>query len=312
MKKVIKRFFSNNSMLIIFIIGCLIIPFKSEYFLTRTNLENIINQSAILGIMAMGMISVLLSGHIDISVGALLGLSGVLSVKLFNLGAPLILVFIIPVLAIMLMSLVSAILITKLHLNSFVITLGIMFIARGFIYVITQENTLTNIAHLVLVLGSESIYSIPILSIILFVLTLVMYIFIHKTRMGLHIQAVGGNVQTAREWGLNPEIITILAFVISGIFTGIAGILYTGRMMSAGPQAGLGLEFQVIGAFVLGGGVLFFGEGNVLKTILGVFVFSIINNGMNLLRILAFTQIVVRGIIIIIVVGMSSFLYRKK
>lgn len=302
-----KKFLGNYSTMLILVIGCLIIPFKSEYFLTRINLENIIRQSAIIGIMACGAVPVLLSGNIDISIGALLGLSGVLSAKLFDLGAPIILVFIIPVLTTMLISLGNSILITKFQIHPFIITLGVMYVVRGFIYVITQEETFTNIAYPILVLGSGSIYSIPILSIILFTLALVMYIFIHKTRTGIYIQAVGGNVQTAREWGLNPKILTNLVFVISGMFTGLAGIFNTGRMLSVEAQVGVGFEFQVIGAFVIGGGVLFAGEGSVLKTLLGVFVFSIINNGMNLLQISPFIQLITRGMIIIFVIGMSLF-----
>ena len=119
-----KRFLDNYGTLLIFTIICLLIAFRSDYFMTRMNLENILKQSAIIGIMACGMVPVLLSGNVDISVGALVGLSAALNAKLFSLGFPLILVFIIPVLVTMLFSLGSGILITKLRLDSFIVTLG--------------------------------------------------------------------------------------------------------------------------------------------------------------------------------------------
>ena len=306
-----KKFLVNYGTMLIFVMCCFAIAFRSEYFLTRINLENIIKQSAIIGIMACGMFPVLITANIDISVGALLCLSGVLSAKLFGLGAPLILVFILPVLTTMLISLCSSIFVTKFRVHPFIITLGTMYVVRGLVYVVTQEETLTSIAYPIVFLGSGSIYSIPMLSILLFISALVMYIFIHKTRTGIYLQAVGGNLQTAREWGLNPEFLTKLSFVISGMFTGLAGILNTGRMMTVEPQTGVGFEFQVIGAFVVGGGVLFAGEGSVLKTIFGVFIFSIISNGMDLLQVSPFIQLVTRGMLIILVVGISSFLSHR-
>jgi len=302
-----KKFLSKNGTLMVFVIICLMIPLKSEYFLKRTNVENILRQSAIIGIMASGMVPVFLSGNIDLSIGALLGLSGALSAKLSGLGAPLILIFIIPVLVTMLISSGTGILITKLRLNSFIVTLGTMYIARGFMLVVTQEETLWDIPDLVLILGSGNMCNIPILPIIFFMLVLVMYIFIHKTRTGNYIQAVGGNEQTALEWGLNPENLRNVAFMISGLFTGIAGVLNTGRMMCAEAQAGTGFEFQVIGAFVIGGGVLFAGEGSVGKTILGVFLVSIINNAMSLLNIPPPIQLIVMGTIVIFAVRMVAF-----
>ena len=306
-----RKFLANYGTMLIFAIVCLIMPFGSEYFLKRINLENILKQSSIIGIMACGMVPVLLSGNIDISIGALMGMSGALCAKLSGLDAPLSLVFIIPVLVTMLISLCSGILITKLRLNPFIVTLGIMYIARGFIYVVTQEESLGNIADLVLILGSGSIYNIPILPIIFFMLAFLMYIFMHKTRTGNYIRAVGGNEQTALEWGLNPGTLTNLAFMISGLFTGIAGILNLGRMMCAEAQSGVGFEFQVLAAFVIGGGVLFAGEGSVGKTLLGVFLVSIINNGMDLLNILPFIQLITKGMIVIIAVGMVAFFRRQ-
>jgi len=272
---------------------------SSPAFLTPTNLLNIVRQSSIHGIMAVGMTLVILTSGIDLSVGSALALTGVLAASLEHRGWPVPLVVAAALLIGSLLGLANGLVITKGRVPPFVVTLGTMSIFRGAAHLFTGAQPISGFSPAFRSLGAGTVLRIPV-PIILFVLSVVAAAaLLRRTRWGRYLYAVGGNLQAARLSGIPVERCTTTAYVLCGLTAAAGAVVLTARLGAAESIAGTGYELDVIASVVIGGTSLAGGRGGVWGTLLGALLIGTINNGMNLLQIPAYFQLVVKGAIII-------------
>jgi ribose transport system permease protein len=299
MKIDVRRILRSYGILIAFLFICVVMTVLSPVFLTVTNVMNIIRQSSIYGIMAIGMTFVILTAGIDLSVGSLLAISGAIAAGAVKAGLGLELTVPIALAIGLACGLVNGVIITAGRITPFVVTLGMMSIARGLTLIYTQGYPISGFQGGFRFIGGGDVFAVPF-PIILFILTTVVAWFIlTQTRLGRYTYAIGGNEETVKLSGINVNVYKTIAYVISGITAAISALILTSRLNSAEPVAGTGYELDVIAAVVIGGTSLMGGRGSVWGTLIGALLIGVINNGMNLLGISPYFQLVVKGLIII-------------
>jgi ribose transport system permease protein len=281
------------------------ITLRDAGFTNPNNLLNIVRQTAIIATMAVAMTFVIAAGQIDLSVGAIAGLSSVttaLTIQQYGL-IPGILAGLLTGLVI---GAVNGLLVTRLVIPSFLVTLGMMGVARGSAMWITDtapvpilNQTYNNI------FGSGQLGPIPSLLLWIVLVTIVGYVVLRKTPYGRQVLATGGNEQAARFSGIDTRRIGFLVLTVSGVVAALAGMLYAGRLQSGRFQWGEGDELSVIAAVVLGGTSLFGGSGSVVGSVLGALLIGLVNNGLILLGLETSQQIIIRGGIIILAVALA-------
>jgi ribose transport system permease protein len=299
MKIDIRYILRSYGIVIAFVLICIAMTILSPVFLTLTNIRNVIRQSAIYGIMAIGMTFVILTAGIDLSVGSILAIAGAIAAGSVKSGMGLELT-VLAALAIGLgCGLVNGIRITVGRITPFVVTLGMMSIARGLTLIYTKGYPISGFNESFRFIGGGDILAIPF-PIILFILTTaVAWAILTQTRLGRYTYAIGGNEETVRLSGINSDLYKTIVYMISGITAAISALILTSRLNSAEPVAGTGYELDVIAAVVIGGTSLMGGRGSVWGTLIGALLIGVINNGMNLLGISPYFQLVVKGLIII-------------
>ena len=274
-------------------------------FLSFNNLFNIVRQTAIIGVMAVAMTFVISAAEIDLSVGAVAGLGSVtsaLAVSEYGLVAGIV----VGILTGLVVGGVNGLLVATIGIPSFLVTLGMMGIARGSAMWVTDSapipivnNTFNN------VFGSGQIGPIPSLFLWLIILLVIGMIVLRKTTYGRRVLATGGNEAAARFSGVRTRMIKFYVLLFSGAAAGLAGMLYAGRLHSGRFQFGEGDELSVIAAVILGGTSLFGGYGTVIGSVLGALLVGLINNGLTLMGVEFSQQQVVRGAIIILAVALA-------
>jgi len=268
-------------------------------FLSTANILNIIRQSSVHGVMAVGMTFVILTGGIDLSVGSILALTGVICASLEHAGWPVTLTVLATALAGAAIGLANGLVITKGRVTPFVVTLGTMSIARGFAHIYTAGQPISGFQRDFLYIGAGSILGIP-LPVAIFFATLASAAFaLRYTRLGRYIYAIGSNERAARLAGVNVDIFKTTAYVASGLTAAIAAVILTSRLNAGESVAGTGYELDVIASVVIGGTSLMGGRGSVWGTLVGALLIGTVNNAMNLLEISSYWQLVVRGLIIV-------------
>jgi ribose transport system permease protein len=270
----------------------------SPYFLTGNNLLNLLDQSVVVGIVAIGMTFVILTGGIDLSVGSVAGLTGVilgLALQKFSIPASV---------ALALLSgagigLFTGTLVSAFGLAPFVVTLGVMAIGRSLAYIFSGQTSITNIPPELNDIVYTNVLGIQSNVVTLLVLYLVAWLYLTYTKGGRTIYAVGSNKEAARTAGLNVLFYSILPYVISGALAAVAATMTSAQILSIDPLAGNLLELDAIAAVVIGGASLYGGRGTVVGTLIGVFIMVMIRNGLNLMGVSPFWQgSAVGGIII--------------
>lgn len=271
----------------------------SPYFLTQNNIFNILDQSVVIGIVSVGMTFVILTGGIDLSVGSVAGLTGiVLGIALQDLPIPLA----IPaaVLAGAGIGLVSGVLVAVFGLAPFVVTLGMMAIARSLAYIFSGQTAISNIPDELSNIVYTVVFGVPANVLFLLVLYLLAWAYLTYTKGGRTIYAVGSNREAARAAGLNVLFYSILPYVISGALAAVAITFSIAQILSADPLAGNLLELDAIAAVVIGGASLYGGRGSIIGTLIGVLIMVMIRNGLNLMGVSPFWQGTAIGSIIIL------------
>jgi ribose transport system permease protein len=261
----------------------------SPYFLTTNNLLNLLDQSVVVGIVAIGMSFVILTGGIDLSVGSVAGLTGViigLALQRFDIPVSIAL----GVLSGAVIGLFSGILIGGFGLAAFVVTLGVMAIGRSLAYIFSGQTSITNIPPELNDIVYTTVFGIQTNVITLLVLYAAAYLYLTHTKGGRTIYAVGSNREAARTAGLNVLAYSILPYVISGALSAVAVTLLSAQILSIDPLAGNGLELDAIAAVVIGGASLYGGRGTIIGTLIGVFIMVMIRNGLNLMGVSPFWQ----------------------
>lgn len=261
----------------------------SPHFLTSANLFNLLDQSVVVGIVAIGMTFVILTGGIDLSVGSVAGLSGiVLGLALRHFSIPVAIGF--GVLAGAALGLVSGILIGRFGLAAFVVTLGMMAIARSLAYIFSGATSITQLPEALNNIVYSSFLGLPANVLALLVLYLLAWYYLTYTKGGRTIYAIGSNREAARTAGLNVGFHSIVPYVVSGALAAVAITFSSAQIMSIDPLAGTNLELDSIAAVVIGGASLFGGRGTLVGTLIGVFIMVMIRNGLNLLGVSPFWQ----------------------
>lgn len=294
-----------------FLVLCVIMAIVSPAFLKSTNLLNILQQVSINFTIAIGMTFVILIGGIDLSVGSVTALTGmIVAILMKNYSWSVPLAVIVAILFACAMGFINGVLISSLNLPPFIMTLGMMEIARGFSYSVTAGQPIYTLPDSFLMISSR-INNVPVIAIcIMVVLFAVACYVLRYTRFGRYVYAVGGNEACARLSGINVNAVKVAVYTISGFCSGVAAMLLTSRLDSAVPTNAQSYEMNAIAAVVIGGASMSGGEGNLLGTIIGAFMIGIIANGMNLLVIPTGPQRVVTGAIIVVAVIIDVF--RKK
>jgi len=286
----------------------------SPYFFTAENILNVSLQISITAIIAVGMTLVILTAGIDLSVGALVAWSGVIATSVLQLKLPFAAAFSLSLIVGLsigaLSGALSGFFITRLNITPFIVTLALMTIWRGAAYMYTDGRPIWGLPDAFSILGSGRILKIPVPTIIMIAIYLIAYVMLTKTRFGRHIYAVGGNKEAARLSGINTEAVLMHVYIICGMLAAFSGILLASRMNSGQPNAGQMYELDVIAAVVVGGTSLFGGRGSIVGTFIGAMLIGVLRNGLNLLNVGSYVQMVVLGVVILLAVMLDQV--RKK
>ncbi|OCA85915.1 ribose ABC transporter permease [Bacillus sp. FJAT-27225] len=293
-----------------FIILVAIVSVLNPSFLEPLNILNLLRQVAINALIAFGMTFVILTGGIDLSVGAILALSSALTAGMIVSGVDPIFAIVIGCVLGAVMGTVNGLLITKGKMAPFIATLATMTIFRGLTLVYTDGNPITGLGdnYLFQLFGRGYFLGIPVPAITMIVTFVLLYILLHKTPFGRKTYAIGGNEKAALISGIKVPNVKVMVYALSGLMAALAGAILTSRLNSAQPTAGTSYELDAIAAVVLGGTSLSGGKGRIVGTLIGALIIGTLNNGLNLLGVSSFYQMVVKGIVIAIAV----LLDRKK
>jgi len=284
---------------------------KPESFPTGKNILNILNQSAIVGIMALGMTLVIISKGIDLSIGSVLAVAGTVAASLAQTREASIQVFenlgpqpiIIPILAAVavgaLFGAISGSLIAFTGIPAFISTLGMMTIGRGVVFLYTQGQPVSKLSEGILFFGSNVFEIIPVPVIVYAIMIIITAILLGYTRFGKSIFAIGGNINAALVSGIKVKRNIVLIYIYAGVTAALASILFTGRVASIHPGAASGYELTVIAATTIGGTSHSGGIGTIWGAVVGTLILSVLTNGFTLLSIDPYWQQIVQGMIIV-------------
>ncbi len=291
-------------LLTFFLLGA-IISVLSPYFLVPTNLINVLMQASINLTIALGMTFVIATGGIDLSVGSIVGLAGMIMAKLLILGVSLPVTLVITLLFGLLMGAVNGILITRVGLPPFIATLGTMSIYRGITLISNQGRPAYGLSSQMLKVIAGRLGPIPIPVVIAFISALIAFFVLMYTVIGEYTLAIGGNEEAVRLSGVPVARYKTIVYSICGLMSGLAGIVLTARLTAAEPIAGTGYELDAIAAVVIGGTSLSGGIATIFGTVIGALIMSVLRNGLNLLNIQSYYQLVAIGCVIVFAVAVD-------
>jgi ribose transport system permease protein len=277
---------------------------RSSAFLTEQNMLNIVDQMAITGVMAVGMTVLMISGSFDLSVGSTLGLTAALSVGLaphLTLVGSIAFALVVG----MAIGLANGLVVTKAGINSLIVTLGMLSLVRGIVLIYSNGQSVNSTSGHLTHFANSSTF-LPNDGWVMIVIAVAGTFVLGKTVIGRYVTAVGGNPEAARIAGLRVDRYRIGAFVVMGALAGVAGVLYAGRFGSVDPNAGDGMELDVIAAVIIGGTSLLGGIGSIWKSIVGVALLTVLTNGFNILNVNPYYQYVVKGLVIILAVALYT------
>ncbi|WP_298921436.1 ribose ABC transporter permease [uncultured Nostoc sp.] len=311
-RKSISTLLEVAGILPILVIICILFAFLSPNFLTGGNIVNILRQASINIVLATGMTFVILTGGIDLSVGSILAVSAVVALLVSLL--PTLSWAAVPaaLLAGLLLGLLNGALITFLDVPPFIVTLGSLTALRGVAFLVAKGTTLINRDINFAWVGNTYIGPFPWLVIIALLTVIVSWFVLRQTVLGVQIYAVGGNERAARLTGIKVNRVLLFVYGISGLLAGLAGIMSASRLYSASGIVGQGYELDAIAAVILGGTSFTGGIGTIGGTLLGALIIAILNNGLTLLNLSYFWQLVVKGLVIILAVTIDRLRRRSR
>ncbi len=283
----------------------------SPNFLTATNLSSVVRQTAVINIMALGMTIIIISGGIDLSVGSILGLAGLLGTMAMEAGTSIVVGVGIGLLTGLACGFLNGFMITQLKIAPFIVTLGTLGIFRGAALIISNGLPVHNIPPAFSYLGEGTILGIPFVLWLLVICGVGVHIILEHTRLGRYAFAIGSSPAAAVYAGIPVAFHTTAVYAIGGLLTGLGGMIEASRLMTGQPTAGTGYELQAIAAVVIGGGSLRGGEGSVVGTLVGAFIMGLLSNGSDLLGISNYVQQVVIGAVIILAVSADELRKRR-
>ena len=301
-----------GGIVIALIILCTVFTIANSRFLSLANFMNIFQQVAVVAIAAFGMTWVILLGEIDLSVGSIIAVAGMVGAQSLALGTGFPAALLITIIAGAILGAVNGLLTARLLLPSFIVTLATMSIYRGLVSLPTGGAPLMISDPNWQAIGASHFLGVPLIIWILLVLFLLNHILLSMTVFGRQTYLTGGNREAALYSGIRVGRVKIIVFTLSGIMSAIAGILLSSRLYSAQTNAGVSYELDAIAAAVLGGTSLSGGVGTIPGTLIGALIIGVLNNGMNMLSIHYFIQLVVKGVVILVAVWLDVRAKQRK
>jgi ribose/xylose/arabinose/galactoside ABC-type transport system permease subunit len=306
-------FAQSNGTLCALIVLCVIASLSFPAFFTSLNLSNIVKQQSMIGLVAIGMTFVILSGGIDLSVGSIVAVSAVVAAMLS--GQFILFPVVVPILVGLCIGIANGLLITKLRISPFIATLAMMLGARGLAFIITGGETVRSpaVTEVFIQISRGYVWIFPYFGIIFFLFIVAASIVLNRTSFGRRIYAVGGNEEAARMMGLDVDKEKIIVYAISGGLSGAAGVLLTSRLGSGQPYVAGGWELSAIAAVVIGGTLLTGGVGKMSGTLWGVLILGVISNMINMLGTLEYWYAnFATGILLLTVILLQSHVSKQQ
>lgn len=313
LRKVGRRFFNNYGILIIlfFLLG--LFSLIEPAFLQASNLVNIIRQVATMGICAVGMTMVMLTGGIDLSIGSLMAFVNILCAKLIiELGLDPMLAIFLCIAASMLIGALNAFLITVIEIPPLITTLGVMTSLRGLAYLLSDGKSIWGFGDGFRGIGRGHLGFIPIPVVVMLMVFVLGWYFLNYTRYGRYIYGIGCDEEAAHLSGINVKKMKFMVYMMSSVLTAVAGILLLSRLNTGLPKTGTGLEMEVVTAVVLGGVSIYGGKGSFFGVFVGVLIMGVLTNGMIYLNITEYLQLVIRGFVLLFAIGMENITKRAR
>ncbi len=316
MKNGVVKYFKDNIGIIIALLAmCIflvIFPTTRTTFLTPKNVFNILRQNASNLFLATGMTMVIILGGIELSVGSVIALSGVVAAGcVVNFGLPEIIGFLAAIGVGALVGMFNGFVICKTDIPPFIVTLASMNITKGIALVLTGGSPIRCMTDTFKFPGAGYVGPFPAPVILMIIVFLIAVLIINRTQLGRHIYAVGGNAQAAKFSGINVQRVKFIVYTYTGIMSGIAGVVVASRLYSGQPTAGDGAEMDAIAAVVVGGTSMSGGSGRLGGTLIGVLIIGVLNNGLNLMGVDSNWQYIVKGFVILLAVYVD-FIRNKK
>lgn len=277
---------------------------NTKSFFTVANLFNIVRQVSMLGIVAVGMTFVMITGGIDLSVGSLLSIVCVTGAwSMVKGGMNPVVAILVCLIVSTLLGLINGLIVTKVNIPPLIATLGTMTIIRGISYIITGGLPIYGFDESFSIIGQGYLWIFPIPVIIMAVIFVIGFFILNKSYFGRYFYALGGNEEATRLSGVNVQRIKLLVYALSGLFAGIAGVILLSRVNSGQPVAGNGFELDVVTAVVLGGVSISGGEGKLSGVLTGVLIMGVLSNGLIIMNIGEYYQLVIKGLVLLSAVG---------
>ncbi len=307
MKKISLDHIGQYGIALAFVLICVLLSVLHPAFLTLSNLRVILTQVSINALLAFGVTFVIITGGIDLSLGSVLAVAGIAAAIFAHPDSyPLI----VPVAAGLGTGIIfgafNGLIITRSKVPPFIVTLGTMTIARGLALIFSNGRPVSNLSDAFNFIGGGTIRGVPFPIVILVLAFIVCALLLGRTTWGRYMYAVGGNELAARASGINVNKVKMMVYTLCGGLAGIAGVLLTSRITTGQPNAGMGFELDAIAAAIIGGTSTSGGTGNMVGTLLGALLIGVISNGLDLMNVSSYYQLVIKGLIIVGAVVLDS------
>jgi len=304
----VKLFIAQYGVIIGLVLIFIFFTIMKTKFISVGNVLNMLRQTSINGFLAIGMTFVVLTGGIDLSVGSIVGAAGMFTalVARAESGQPWYVAVLVGLAVGLVLGTLNGVIVAYLRVPAFVATLGMLSIARGITFMASDAKPVPGLSQGFLQIGGGSVGIIPIPILILAGVLVLSFVLLYKCPYGRYVFATGGNAVSARVSGINIKWITCSVYMISGVLAGLAGIVLTSRVTSGLAQSGDGYEVDAIAAAVIGGNSLSGGRGRLWGTIIGFLIMGVMNNGLDMMAVSSYWQLVIKGLIIIGAVMLDS------
>jgi len=303
----------KTEIFLLFVLALLFLVFAilSPVFFRFSNIMNLLRQTSIYGIVALGMVMVIISSGIDLSVGSILGFSGTVTALMLTNNVPVPLAIILAVIACAGIGLINGVLIYDGKVPPFIATMGMMSLVRAVLMLMTNARMISGLPDNFLAIARSTVLGVPLLAVVWILLSLIALFIAKKTVFGRNVYAFGSNQESARLSGINIRFTVYGTYIFSAIMCAIAGILITSRLSNAAPTTGTGYELDAIAAAVVGGASLNGGQGSVVGAFLGAIIMSTLRQGGTLLGINSFIMEIIIALLIIVAVLLDQ-IQRKR
>ena len=298
----IRRWISRYAIFVALALECLFLAVSTDAFFTSANLSNVLRQNAFTAILAAGMTFVILTAGIDLSVGSVVGLAGVVCADVLAHGHGVLAGVLTGLIVGLAIGVFNGLTITTLRVPAFIVTLATMLIARGAAYKYTDARTISGLP-----VEFGAISTSVATAIIMGAVFAIAWVLLMRTAYGRHVYATGGNREAAWLSGVRVRVVEFSVYAISGLTAGLAGVLVASRLNAGYPRAGEFYELDAIAAVVVGGTSLFGGRGSLWGTLAGAFFIGILNNGLNLFRVSSYDQLIVKGGVLLIAASLDRW-----